>query len=72
MGDRRGLFSAGGLRFAAAAIVVINGFFPAIWILFLSSRTGGSSPDFSNATRATPSCLANSARPAWLGWTVSA
>lgn len=39
MGDRRGLFSAGGLRFAAAAIVVINGFFPAIWILFTSLKS---------------------------------
>ena len=39
MGDRRRLFSAGGLRFVAAGIVVINGFFPAIWILFTSLKS---------------------------------
>ena len=27
------------LRFAAAAIVVVNGFFPAVWILFTSLKS---------------------------------
>jgi multiple sugar transport system permease protein len=31
--------SVPGVRFAAAAIVVINGFFPAIWILFTSLKS---------------------------------
>jgi multiple sugar transport system permease protein len=34
-----GLFSAPGLRLLAAAIVVVNGFFPAVWILFTSLKT---------------------------------
>ena len=35
----RGVFSAARLRFFAAAIVVINGFFPAIWILLTSFKS---------------------------------
>ena len=34
-----GLWSSPRLRLAAAAIVVLNGFFPAIWILFTSFKT---------------------------------
>jgi multiple sugar transport system permease protein len=34
-----GLLSGARLRFIAAAIVVINGFFPALWILFTSLKT---------------------------------
>ena len=33
------LFSAPGLRLLAAGIVVVNGFFPAVWILFTSLKT---------------------------------
>ena len=35
-----GVFSPARLRFFAAAIVVINGFFPAIWILLTSFKSG--------------------------------
>ena len=34
-----GIWSSGRLRFAAAALVVINGFFPALWILLTSLKT---------------------------------
>ena len=34
-----GIWSSGRLRFAAAAMVVINGFFPALWILLTSLKT---------------------------------
>ncbi len=34
-----GIWSSPRLRFAAAAIVVINGFFPAVWILFTSLKS---------------------------------
>ena len=34
-----GIFSGARLRFFAAAIVVINGFFPAVWILLTSFKT---------------------------------
>ena len=34
-----GLWSSPRLRFAAAAMVVINGFFPAVWILFTSLKS---------------------------------
>ncbi|MBL0149099.1 MAG: carbohydrate ABC transporter permease [Ideonella sp.] len=34
-----GLFSSPGLRLAAAALVVINGFFPALWILLTSLKS---------------------------------
>ena len=34
-----GIWSSPRLRFAAAALVVINGFFPAVWILFTSLKT---------------------------------
>jgi len=36
-----GIFSARALRLAAAALVVINGFFPAVWILLTSLKTEG-------------------------------
>ncbi len=35
----KGGFSSSSLRMLAAAIVVINGFFPAVWILFTSLKT---------------------------------
>jgi multiple sugar transport system permease protein len=35
----QGLFSAPALRWMAAAIVVVNGFFPAVWILLTSLKT---------------------------------
>jgi multiple sugar transport system permease protein len=34
-----GIWSSGRLRFAAATLVVINGFFPALWILLTSLKT---------------------------------
>jgi multiple sugar transport system permease protein len=34
-----GLWQGSGLRWLAAAIVVVNGFFPAVWILFTSLKT---------------------------------
>ena len=34
-----GLFSSRGLRFLAATMVVVNGFFPAVWILLTSLKT---------------------------------
>jgi multiple sugar transport system permease protein len=36
---QQGFWSSPRLRFAAAAMVVINGFFPAVWILFTSLKT---------------------------------
>jgi multiple sugar transport system permease protein len=35
------LFSSSWLRFVAASIVVVNGFFPAVWILLTSLKTEG-------------------------------
>ncbi|HXU66498.1 MAG TPA: hypothetical protein VN707_03985, partial [Casimicrobiaceae bacterium] len=36
--NRDGPFTAGRLRLIAAAIVVVNGFFPAVWILLTSVK----------------------------------
>lgn len=38
-GQSGGLWSSAGLRWAAAALVVLNGFFPAVWILLTSLKT---------------------------------
>lgn len=37
----KSIFDSRGLRFIAAAMVVVNGFFPAVWILFTSLKTEG-------------------------------
>ncbi len=39
MASGSGLWSSPRLRLAAAALVVLNGFFPAVWILFTSLKT---------------------------------